>query len=57
MSAFGHQQGPVDAGLGEVGESGVAKLVEGPAVGRDFEGGQLEEVLGSLATANRSSST
>jgi len=38
VSALGHQQGQVDAGLGKVGEGGVAKLVEGPASVRHFQG-------------------
>jgi hypothetical protein len=42
VAAFGHQEGEGDAGFGEVGEPGVAELVEGPA-----SGGGAEELGGS----------
>ena len=48
MSAFGHQQGEVDAVFGEVGEGGVAELVQGPAFAGDLEGVLFEQVLGSF---------
>lgn len=43
MATLGHEQGQVDAGLGQVGEAAVAKLMEGPAPAR----GDGEQVSGA----------
>lgn len=47
MAALGHQQGQVDAFLGQVSQGGMAQLMQSPASAGDFERTPLEEVLGS----------
>jgi hypothetical protein len=41
MATFGHEQRQADAGLGEVGQGGVAQLVQRPALAVDLERGRL----------------
>ena len=48
MAAFGHQQGEVDAGFGEVRQGGVAQLVQRPARLADLQRAVLEQVGGSF---------
>ena len=48
VPALGHQERQVDARLGQMGQGGVAELVQGPALPGDRKRVVLEQVFGPL---------
>jgi len=54
VSALGHQQGQVDAGLGEVRQGEMAQLVQRLTVFADLERVVLEQVHGAFVGGSSS---